>query len=206
MSSIKSVADSIEYKLIHSTDIRLYLEELAALRILVFKEFPYLYDGDLEYEKKYLQTYIQSSRSLCVLAYSNQQIIGASTALPLTDEADYVQQPFIQNKKSIQNIFYFGESVLKKEFRGYGIGKSFFQYREQHASSFPEFKTACFCSVVRDLNHPSKPLDYTSHQVFWTKQGYLQDPNMTAFFSWKDLDQKTETEKPMTYWFKELRP
>ena len=36
-----------------------YIPELAELRIRVFRDFPYLYDGDLTYEEKYLQTYFQ---------------------------------------------------------------------------------------------------------------------------------------------------
>ena len=32
-----------------------YLEDVARLRIEVFRDFPYLYDGTVEYEEKYLQ-------------------------------------------------------------------------------------------------------------------------------------------------------
>ena len=38
-----------------------HISDLASLRIEVFRDFPYLYDGDFEYEKKYLQTYIAVS-------------------------------------------------------------------------------------------------------------------------------------------------
>jgi len=34
-----------------------YLSELARLRIEIFKEYPYLYEGDLAYEEQYLHTY-----------------------------------------------------------------------------------------------------------------------------------------------------
>ena len=40
------------------------LDPLAALRIAVFREWPYLYEGSSEYEKKYLDTYLRSARSL----------------------------------------------------------------------------------------------------------------------------------------------
>ena len=33
-----------------------YIEALGKLRIEIFKEFPYLYAGDMEYERKYLNT------------------------------------------------------------------------------------------------------------------------------------------------------
>ena len=34
-----------------------YIQELARLRIEIFRDFPYLYEGDLDYEAQYLQTY-----------------------------------------------------------------------------------------------------------------------------------------------------
>ena len=40
------------------------MEALAAQRIRVFREFPYLYDGDVGYEREYLATYVHSPRSL----------------------------------------------------------------------------------------------------------------------------------------------
>ena len=45
-----------------------YIDDLAQLRITVFREFPYLYDGTTEYEARYLQTYLNSVDSIAVLA------------------------------------------------------------------------------------------------------------------------------------------
>jgi hypothetical protein len=38
-------------------DIIPFIPELAKLRIEIFKSYPYLYDGDLDYEHNYLNTY-----------------------------------------------------------------------------------------------------------------------------------------------------
>ena len=45
-----------------------WLDALAELRIAVFRDYPYLYDGDLNYERRYLDRYAQSDRSVFVLA------------------------------------------------------------------------------------------------------------------------------------------
>jgi hypothetical protein len=45
------------------------LEDLARLRIDVFHAFPYLYDGDLAYEQRYLETYLRSQDSALVAAF-----------------------------------------------------------------------------------------------------------------------------------------
>ena len=35
-----------------------HIDKLAQLRIAIFKEYPYLYDGNFLYEQKYLKTYV----------------------------------------------------------------------------------------------------------------------------------------------------
>ena len=70
-----------------------YIPELAQLRIQVFRDFPYLYDGDLAYEERYLQTYIQASDSVIVLALDDDKVVGASTGIPLKYETDEVKKP-----------------------------------------------------------------------------------------------------------------
>ena len=39
------------------------LDGVAALRIAVFRDWPYLYDGTLDYEREYLQTYRTSANA-----------------------------------------------------------------------------------------------------------------------------------------------
>jgi len=57
------------------------LPALAALRIEVFRDFPYLYDGDLEYERGYLETFSEAAGAIIVIARDGDQIVGASTGL-----------------------------------------------------------------------------------------------------------------------------
>ncbi|WP_083250574.1 nitrilase-related carbon-nitrogen hydrolase [Acidihalobacter aeolianus] len=68
--------------------------ELARLRIEVFRDFPYLYEGDLDYEARYLETYIRAPGSVVVLALDGDRAVGASTAVPLVHETEEVRRPF----------------------------------------------------------------------------------------------------------------
>jgi len=76
----------IDVKTFTGAEVAPHLDAVAGLRIAVFHDWPYLYAGDREYEKKYLATYAQSPESLFVLAFDGDRVIGASTAIPLTDE------------------------------------------------------------------------------------------------------------------------
>ena len=60
-----------------------WLDAVAALRIAVFAEWPYLYRGDAAYERGYLARYAASPRSVLVLARDGEEVVGASTGIPL---------------------------------------------------------------------------------------------------------------------------
>lgn len=48
---------TIEFQELRGPDALSHLEQIAKLRIEVFSEWPYIYDGDFEYETTYLKTY-----------------------------------------------------------------------------------------------------------------------------------------------------
>ncbi len=197
------IRGSIRIERLSGHELIPFIPDLARLRIAVFREFPYLYDGDFEYEEKYLQTYINCPDSVIVLAFDGANIIGASTAIPMRDETDEVKKPFLDHGFSPEEIFYCGESVLDRNYRGQGIGVRFFQERENHAENLGGFKYLCFCCVERPTDHPRRPADYVPLDAFWNRRGYEKQPHLTTHYIWKDLDEDEETAKPMTFWLKQ---
>jgi GNAT superfamily N-acetyltransferase len=181
-----------------------HMAELAELRIRVFREYPYLYDGDLEYESRYLQTYLQSPDSLVVMVFEGDHVVGASTAIPLKFETGEVKYPFVQAGMDVETIFYFGESVLLPEYRGQGIGVAFFQHREDHARQLGGYQFTSFCAVSRPLDHPRRPKDYQPLDSFWRNRGYEKHPELQTTFDWKEIGEAEESAKPMTFWMKTL--
>lgn len=192
----------IQYKLLKGRELTASLDELAKLRITVFREFPYLYEGSLEYEKEYLDVYLQSERSLVVLVYSNSQLIGASTCIPLIDESEEFHKAFKNSEYDFSKIFYFGESIILKEFRGHRIGHEFFKLREDHAKAvIPDLQITCFCSVNRP-NHPLTPEGYRPLDEFWLRMGYERNEDLVLWFPWKDIDKDKEDKKSLTFYLK----
>jgi GNAT superfamily N-acetyltransferase len=186
------------------TDLLPYIPELARLRIEVFRDFPYLYDGTIEYEQKYLQTYIDHPDSVIVLAFDGEdnKIVGASTAIPMRDETAELQKPFLEQGYDLNKVFYCSESVLNKAYRGLGLGVRFFEEREAHAAELGGFEHITFCCVERPVDHPRRPADYVPLDQFWNKRGYFKHPELKTTYLWKDLDDEDETAKPMTFWLK----
>lgn len=181
-----------------------YIDQLAAVRTKVFADFPYLYAGDLDYEREYLNTYFSSEKSFIVLALDAGKVVGASTAIWLPDAEPAFQKPFLEQKIDPKTVCYYGESVLQGEYRGRKVGQAFMQKREEFAESLPGVQWAAFCAVVRPKDHPRRPASYRPLDEFWLKTGFAPRPGMIAHFPWKDHDDKVETEKPMQFWLKKL--
>jgi hypothetical protein len=179
-----------------------YLDELARLRIEIFKEYPYLYDGSIDYETEYLKSYAECPESLVVGAFKDDQLVGASTGLPMTDAADEFKAPLSAQGQDVDRIFYFGESVMKKACRGTGIYARFFAEREGYARSLGRFDRVCFCAVERPADHPAKPSGYRPLDGYWNRRGYTRRPDLTTRFLWKDLDEVEESPKKMVFWIK----
>ena len=188
--------ESYQLKSLRGAAIAPCIQEVAALRIAVFREYPYLYDGDHDYEEHYLKSLAESDKSLVVLARKDGRVVGASTALPLVDADPLFREPFTDPGR----YFYYGESVLLPEHRGCGIGKAFFFFREEVARG-EGYERACFCAVRRPDDHPRRPEGYRDLGPLWDKQGFSKT-SLTTTYLWKDLDEAEETSKVMEFWEK----
>lgn len=194
----------LEFRCVHGTDIAPWLDVVADLRIRVFREFPYVYEGSREYEARYLQTYVDCPRSIAVLALDGSAVVGVSTGLPLQDEVDAFTRPFVRAGLPVEDFFYCAETVLLPEYRGRGQYRNFFAAREAHAREL-ELMFSCFCGVRRPDDHPLRPADYRPLDPVWLRYGYEPRPDLVAFLPWKDLGEETESEKPLQFFLKDLR-
>ncbi len=184
--------------------VRAAIPELARLRVAVFRDWPYLYDGTINYETAYLRRFAASKDAVVIAAYDGDAIVGVATGAPLSDHAEVFAKAFTERGYDIANFFYCGESVLLANYRGHGLGHAFFDGRETHARALGRFQKITFCGVVRPDDHPLKPASYRALDAFWTKRGYAKTHGLTAKFAWKDIDQSDETEKLMQFWMKAL--
>ncbi|RYF65046.1 MAG: GNAT family N-acetyltransferase [Cytophagaceae bacterium] len=190
------------YRQYIGSDIQEAFDGLAQLRIAVFREFPYLYEGSVDYEKTYLETYANAERAMLFAVYDGERMVGGTTCLPLRDETSEVQAPFIREGYDLDTVFYFGESLLLPQYRGLGLGHRFFDEREAHVRSFGTYLTTTFCAVQRPADHPLRPTDYRPLNAFWHQRGYRLDPALQTTFNWPDLGEKEDSAKVMQFWRK----
>lgn len=190
---------------VYGDAIHPWLDAVAQLRMTVFREWPYLYAGDSDYERAYLSRYARSGRSVFVLAFDGDTVVGASTGLPLGDEDLAFQAPFVDQDVAVARVFYFGESVLLPRWRGQGVGHRFFDLREAHARALGDFDITAFAAVDRADGDPRKPADHHGNELFWRGRGYVRQPGMTMLLRWDEVD-VGDVPHPLTFWTRPLEP
>ncbi len=189
-------------EILKGNEIKDYIDALGHFRIEIFKEYPYLYEGDMKYEREYLSRYSKSSESILILMKDSQGLVGACTSLPLKDEDTDFIKPFETN--AIEEILYIGEIMVRADSRGKGLGTRLLS-KMLELVNLSKFKTVCFYTVDRGTNHPLQPSNYKSPESLWNRFGFFKDPVKVVYCPWKDLGDTTETNKPMNVWIKELR-
>jgi len=189
-------------------DIATVITDLSQLRLTVFREWPYLYDGDAASEADYLATFAANADGVVVAARDGDALIGAATAAPLAGHTDEFVPLFEQHGYDPAQIFYCGESVLLAPYRGQGIGHAFFDHREAHALMLNRrghrFTQSTFCGVVRSDDDPRKPASYRPLDAFWRKRGYAPVPGLVGHYDWREIGDSDESRKDMQFWMKPL--
>lgn len=178
------------------------LDDVARLRIEVFRAWPYLYDGDLAYERRYLTEY-QADSAVVVAAIDAGKIVGVATGMAMEAHSEDFAAPFAARPEPLEQIFYCAESVLLPEYRGQGLGHAFFDAREAHARALGR-RYSAFCGVQRPEDHPARPAGYRPLDGFWRKRGYAPLPGVVAHFRWTDIGDSEQTSHPLQFWMKTL--
>lgn len=195
---------SVRVRVLEREELARCLSDLADLRIQVFAEWPYLYDGTRDYEARYLRTYLESHHAIVVGAFAGERLVGAATGTPMEDHAEGFRSALDGRDLALTDVFYCAESVLLPAYRGLGVGHRFFDLRESRARALGR-RYSLFCSVVRPPDHPSRPPDHRSLDAFWRKRGYAKLAGAFAHFAWKDHGEPGESDKPLQVWLKDLR-
>jgi len=184
------------------------LDAIAELRITVFREFPYLYDGSPEYERSYLEGLAKDPSALVVVAESEGKIIAAATSLPLAGSADITQNTgaldlFRNQGLDPNGFYYFSEIVVLPAFRKFGIAKSFYERRCKFAQEHG-LEHLCFAAILPEPHHQA-PATYFSPHPLWRKMGFEPKEALTILYTWPTLQTDGTTREEthsLRFWVK----
>lgn len=194
---------------LHGSEACRYFAPLVELKLATFAKFPYLYKGDIDSERAWLETYLRSDSSIILIVEHDGKIIGASTGIGGQDEDENYRKPFLDRGIDPATIFFYGESMVLPKYRGIGLGKVFYEQREKYARSLPGIKASAMCILQRGSEHPLAPATFDrsrdNYERIWEGRDFAALPNVTAAAEWQDLDTGVPTEKTFQVWLKLLK-
>ena len=185
--------------------MRSWLPALARLRVAVFRDWPYLYDGAAETGQAEPSALARSPRGGLAVAFDGTEPVGCASCLPLADAEAVIQAPFRAAGRDPARYCHFGEAVLLARYRGQGIGVTFFRQREAHARQNADADYACFCAIDRPPDHPLRPAGAVPLDGFWQRRGYTHHPELACTLRWKQVDTAERVEQRLSFWIKPLR-
>lgn len=98
----------VELRTLKGGEIVPHLEDLARLRMEVFREWPYLYDGTPEEEREYLAAFQSAASAVLVVLLDGERVVGASSAVSLAEEQTALREPFESAGLAPAEWFYCG--------------------------------------------------------------------------------------------------
>ena len=178
------------------------LNDMATLRLDIFQEYPYLYQGGREDELNYLSTYAEAPDACAILAYDGSSIIGAATGMPLIHEDAQMLDAFAGTTLPLNEIYYVGELLFRPPYRNCGLGQKLLAQLESHIRSLGSYRTLTCATVKRPDDHPSRPPDYIPITQFLARTGFARLPGVTTHFRWRETD-GVKRDHCMQFWGKE---
>lgn len=195
-----SEKENLTLNLLTGEEASEYFNEIAGLRIGLFKEFPYLYEGSLEYEAGYLQTYFKAKSVQVLLLFDGDKVVGFSNSISLAEESDEFKKPFLDQGLKLEDYLYIGEVMFNADYRQKGIAR---QIMDHHATRAKELGTKqCFITVDRPDDHPARPTDYQPTDPLWIHFGFNK-ADFTMKMKWQQVDTHKEEENTLNIWVKE---
>jgi len=185
-----------------------HIPEVAELRIRLFRAFPYLYEGSLDYERRYLEGYTREPRATLIRVLDGDRLVGVATAVPLASASDIVAEAprlFAQAGYDPATFYYYAEILVDPAYRGRGVAKLVYAERERLARQWG-YRNLCLAVVKRPADHPLKPKDYVSPERIWQRDGFVRT-GIEFAYHWPTIQPDgmvVDQDNPMIFWVKAL--
>ena len=173
-------------KIVTQENMKPLLPFVATLRINIFREHPYLYDGDFKEEMDDLEHCTQLSDNAIAVAYYKDTPVGFLYGLSLAAFTPHFENPvgdlFKEKNLDPATCYYFGDIIILPEHRGNHLSEKLFDTLETYAQK-QGYKSASFITESHEA-HPLKPANYKSLDPLWTALKYKKT-GLTSYGSWQ---------------------
>lgn len=179
------------------------VDDLATLRLEIFPEYPYLYQGRREDELAYLNSYAEAPDACVILACDGLAVIGAATGMPLIHEDAQMRDAFAGTIFPLDEVYYVGELLFRPAYRNCGLCRKLLDQMENRIRSLGCYRHLTCATVERPDDHLLRPRDYIPITRFLTRTAFVRLSGVTTSFKWREID-GVKRDHPMQFWSKKL--
>ncbi|QLH36622.1 MAG: hypothetical protein HWD61_11200 [Parachlamydiaceae bacterium] len=199
-------SQDINIKSFEGKEILPYVKEITELCLIIYKEYPFLYEGTEAEYLPFIEYYAQSDQSIACIVFDHARPVGVAIGMPLHLMREKYQTPFsnLCPNEILSEFFYLGEFLLLHEYRGQNLGKQMYLEFERLIQNKDQ-KNICFCSIDETLTFTPPPLNYHPLEEFWCHLGYQKCKEMTFSIDWRNISESQDSSHPMIYWIKKIR-
>jgi hypothetical protein len=194
---------SVTIEVLKGKEVIPYLEKLAELRIVFYREYPYLYEGNLADEMAYLNMYVNSEDSVLAIAKKGEELVGIASGLPMLESKEENKRLYAEKKIPGEHVFYLGEVVLCHE-QNTDVQERIYQEFEKAVIGLQKYHTLAVCEIERDPEDSKKPSSAFSSEVQWENRGFIRQPEFYTIAAWKDVGDLEKSNHALVFWTKNL--
>lgn len=195
---------SMTIQLVKGKELLANIAELAKLRLKIFREYPYLYEGDSASEESYLSLFASSSDAFFIVAKGESQLVGAISGIPLDFAQKEIRDAFCQSTIESGGYYALCDILVLKEHRNRKIGSILYKEFENQLLKMKRYTKLVLWQIVRAQDDPRRPNDYFSLDDFWRKKGFIKHPELVCYIPWKEVSDEKAISHRFEFWVKEM--
>lgn len=184
--------ENIKIEVFHGPEIAPYIKDIASLCNSIYRDAPYLYNGEDADYNTYVESYTESNDTIICLAFDQQEIIGLALGMPMEQSRDLYKPTLIEHGFDLQTMYYFGEFGLRNGYQNRGIEISLYAHMEKTIRESGAFDKIAIWEIEGSKNK------------FLSEFGFLLHPELNFHISWTHIGDTQETEHLATYSIKNL--
>lgn len=208
VSPFLAAQDGIRIETYRGQEINSHIKEITDVALVVYRDYPYLYEGTVEEYLPILALNGKSSCGLGCLVYDNDKVIGAALGMPADEIRSHYLEPLLKvsSREKLKASFYFAEMLLLKEYRNSDLGQQIYNAMEKLVKAEGIFNRIYFCNIVEADQHPLKPKDYLPFDEFWQmeKLGFEKCESLTFNAYWQNINETEDSPHQQVYWTKSI--
>lgn len=192
-----SAKEGIHLETFKGNAISPYIQDITDLSLTIYREYPYLYEGTEEEYMPFIEYYSYSQNGIACILFDNDKPIGVAIGMPMNEMREKYKQPLLNyyTETDFDSLFYLGEFLLLKEYRGQGFSKQMYLELEQQVRKTGFSSKIFFCEID----------NYRSLDKFWSKLGFKLCGNLSFTVYWRNVSELEDSPHNMIYLMKSLQ-